>query len=266
MEWRDKTERAKRAEQHSNEMQVKYGDIEIPGAVRRTKIYDTSITCDTDCINEDMEIIVEDLDTVSAGRKYCGQGKMALLNFASYNNPGGRFMNGSLAQEECLCHASCLYNVISQFVSDFYDWNNRHKNKSLYLNRALYSPDIIFRWEEELFPCDVITCAAPNKSAAQCYHNVSDEENTEALRARIKFVLDIAKENQVKTLLLGAYGCGVFGQDAAEVAGIFKGYLNTSHRCFEKVVFAIPGGRNLKEFEHVFCKSSLQRFDNCRMV
>lgn len=102
--------------------------------------------------------------------------------------------------------------------------------------------------------CDVITCAAPNRSAAQKYQNVSDEENREVLRSRIKFVLDIAKENEVDLLILGAYGCGVFGQDAREVAKIFKEYLGTTHKCFEKVVFAIPEGRdkNLEAFESIF--------------
>lgn len=68
------------------------------------------------------------------------------------------------------------------------------------------------------------------------------------MRSRIKFVLDIAKENQVDLLILGAYGCGVFGQDAEEVAEIFREYLNTTHKCFEKVIFAIPKGRD-KNFD-----------------
>ena len=103
------------------------------------------------------------------------------------------------------------------------------------MNRGLYSPNIIFYKDGNCVSCDVITCAAPNKSTAQKYQNVSDEENTRVLRSRIKFVLDIAKDNYVDTLILGAYGCGVFGQDAKEVASIFKEYLNTTHKCFKKL-------------------------------
>ena len=70
-------------------------------------------------------------------------------------------------------------------------------------------------------------------------------------------MLDIAKYNDVDTLILGAYGCGVFGQNPKEVAEIFKECLNTTHKsCFNKVIFAIPDGRdnNLQAFEKVFSK------------
>lgn len=252
--WTDKDKRANQARKHTKEMQEKYGNGCIAKAIQSTKIYDTDFKCNKDLKEQNTEIIVDDLDTVHAGRRYYKYGKVALLNFSSYKNPGGMFINGSKAQEECLCHASYLYNVLSQFVIEFYDWNNRHKNKALYLNRALYSPDVLFQYGEVLFNCDVITCAAPNKSAAQKYQNVSDKENTKVLKSRIEFVLDIAKDNQVTTLILGAYGCGVFGQDAKEVANIFKEYLNTTHRSFERVIFAIPKGRdgNLEKFKEVF--------------
>lgn len=252
--WNGREKRAEQARKHTKEMQKVYKD-KIEESIRDTIIYDTyfvsnkNYSCNTN-------IIVESSDSISSIIKHVDKckDKMAVLNFSSYKNPGGMFINGSKAQEECLCHESFLYNVLSQFVIPFYDWNNRHKNKALYLNRGLYSPNIIFCKDGNCVSCDVITCAAPNKSAAQKYQNVSDEENTKVLRSRIKFVLDIAKDNYVDTLILGAYGCGVFGQDAKEVASIFKEYLNTTHKCFKKVVFAIPNGRdgNLEAFKEVF--------------
>ena len=252
--WNNREERAEQAKNHTKEMQEAYGE-KIAETVRNTTIYDTdfvsegSVACETG-------IVVEALDSVSAIMKYAGEhkGRTAVLNFSSYKNPGGMFINGSRAQEECLCHESFLYNVLSQFTDKFYDWNNQHKNRALYLNRGMYSPDVIFCRDGNCVSCDVITCAAPNKSAARRYQKVSEAENTEVLRSRIKFVLDIARENHADTLILGAYGCGVFGQDAGEVAGIFKEYLQTTHRCFQKVIFAIPEGRdgNLEAFASQF--------------
>ena len=39
-------------------------------------------------------------------------GKTAFLDFASFKNPGGGFLNGSSAQEEAVCAASDLFNIL----------------------------------------------------------------------------------------------------------------------------------------------------------
>ena len=61
---------------------------------------------------------------------------------------------------------------------------------------------------------------------------------------------------RVKTLILGAYGCGVFKQDATEVASIFKRLLAEEYHNFDKVVFAIPakGSWNYHNFVKVFAE------------
>lgn len=250
--WNDKEKRAEKARKHTNEMKEKYGS-EIDNSVKEIKIYGTDFKCCKNLKDGRSRIFVDDKDSVSAVFEYA-EDKTAVLNFSSYKNPGGMFLGGSKAQEECLCHESFLFNVLTQFESGFYDWNNRNKNKALYLNRGMYSPDIVFERGESSIKCDVITCAAPNKSAAQKYQNVSDETNSTVLRSRISYLLDIAKENRVNTLILGAYGCGVFGQDATEVAQIFKEMLETTYKSFDVVVFAIPKGRdgNYEKFRNVF--------------
>ena len=199
---------------------------------------------------EEMSVVLEPIDSVAAIKKFVGEGKTAVLNFASYKNPGGGFMNGMMSQEEALCHESFLYNVLEVLYPQYYHWNNQHLNRGLYLNRALYTPDVRFG---EIF-CDVITCAAPNWGPARRYGTATPEENSEILESRIRFVLEIARHMRVDTLILGAYGCGVFKQDATEVARIFKELLKEEYHNFNKVVFAIPVGRdgNLQKFVDVF--------------
>lgn len=254
--WINKEQRAGQAKKHTKKMHEKYAD-EINKAYNNTMIYYPNFGLIPDLVdkNNNMEVIIDEIDSVSAILKYSDQNKTcAVLNFASYKNPGGMFINGSKAQEECLCHESFLYNVLKE-EKEYYEWNNQHKNKSLYLNRALYSPDIIFERNEKSAKCDVITCAAPNFSAAEKYLNVSKEENSAALQSRIKYILEIAMDNNVDTLILGAYGCGVFGQNPEEVANIFKEYLLTTHKCFGKVIFAIPNSKNdnnLNAFKMIF--------------
>lgn len=246
-----KSELVVQAEVHTNEMRAKYfGAIE--SSVRNTKVYSPDSVFNVTSTVKDTEIIVEDLDTVSALEKYRGKEKIALLNFASYKHAGGGFLVGSRAQEESICHVSFLYNVLSEFTDTYYAWNNEHKNKGLYLNRALYSPSILF---EDKYYCDVITCASPNRSIFKRYKTVSEEENEEVLRSRLKFILDIARENEVNTLILGAIGCGVFAQEPTMVANIFQEYLDTEYRCFDKVIFAVPqskGNNNFKVFKEIF--------------
>ena len=53
-------------------------------------------------------------------------------------------------------------------------------------------------------------------------------------------MLDVAEDNHVDTLILGAFGCGVFGQDAAVVACGFKRWLEQRDYRFKDVCFAVP--------------------------
>ena len=247
------------AAKHTEEMKNKYA-FEIGCSVVNTKIYQDIVFKNNtnNYISKERKIIIDNLDSTRAIMKYCAfPHYTAVLNFSSYKNPGGQFLNGSMAQEEALCHESFLYNVLREFDKNFYDWNRHHLNKALYLNRGLFSPDIKFFKNGKIVHCNVITCAAPNKTAATRYQQISDLENKTALEKRIKFVLDIAKENDIKTLILGAYGCGVFGQNPAEVASIFKEYLKNDFNCFDKVIFAIPKNENNKNYEkfiEVFCE------------
>lgn len=169
----------------------------------------------------------------------------AILNFASFKHPGGMFLKGSAAQEESLCHSSYLYNVLDMFSSTYYENNQANTNNSLYYNRAIFSPNVLFFQNDANGVChttftNVITCAAPNKSAAMKYSAISEQQVSDSLKARCKFVLDIAAYNRVNNLVLGAFGCGVFGNDPGEVAAIFRTLLESGEYTFDEVIFAIP--------------------------
>lgn len=258
--FKNKQARKEQAEKHTLEMVKNYSGLIMTCAIE-SQVYSMSfnpsqpkgIECDT-------EFTLVDKDSVAAIIERPLNEIVAVLNFASYKNPGGKFIEGSSAQEESLCHASFLYNVLAS-CSAYYEWNNEHKNRGLYENRAIYSPNVLFQKGKDKRDCDVITCAAPNITPSRKYNwGVTDEENTKALKSRIKFVLDIAADQKRKTLILGAFGCGVFGQDAEEVANIFMDYLTTTHKMFKKVIFAIPKGfhtENYDKFEKVFKERGL---------
>lgn len=246
--WEGKEQRAAAAVAHTQYMANKYPE-QIQESLNNTKIYNVDFQLKPLEPSDPHGCLVA-TDSVTAAFMF-QEGKTAILNFASHKNPGGMFIKGSRAQEECLCHESFLYNVLDKMRDKYYHWNNEHLNRSLYVNRGLYSPNIVFEHDMKVSKFDVITCAAPNKKAAQKYQNVSDKENSLALHSRIRFILDIARDNEVETLILGAYGCGVFGQDVEEVAQIFKELL--PYYDFKKIIFAIPQGNgNFEKFVKIW--------------
>ena len=228
---------------------------EINECVERTTIYREYEEVADKEDGDSVEISVEDLTTSGAISKYKDLKKLCALNFASFFNPGGSFghVPVHLAQEEYICKDSFLYNVLSEFQNE-YNINKELRNKNLYRNFALYSPDVIFvnGFYEEEAKCDILTCAAPNATAAGSYHKVSNEDIERAMYERIDFLLTVARENNVRNIILGAFGCGVFGNDPKVVSKAFKELLKKKDYGFDKVIFAIPGGYNLKVFKDVF--------------
>lgn len=195
---------------------------------------------------------VENSDTVSAifncDTDYF---KVAVLNFASYNNPGGGFLRGAMAQEEALCHKGILFNVLNnvRFRKEFYKPNHRNSNRGLYGNNLIYTPNVLFADEYVCTYVDVITCAAPNAKVAQEKYRVSENELTNAMRSRIQHILFSAYNNQVDVLILGAFGCGVFGNNPYTVARLFKEELETTFEgVFREVIFAIPNSSRNNNF------------------
>lgn len=239
----DKKQRAENAVKMTEEREKIYAK-QINSSFRDTVLYNLFSQRINRTPNPDIEIIMCDLDSVSAIKQY-KLGKTAVLNFASFTNPGGRYLDGSSAQAEALCEHSTLFNVLRK-CEDYYKQNNREKNRGLYKNRLLYTPNVIFDDEVE---CDVVTCAAPNYSLALRYGNFSDEENTVALRERIEMILNAADTEKVDTFILGAFGCGVFKQDAAEVAMLFAKNLVSGGYGFKRVVFAVPKGLNSYNYD-----------------
>ena len=235
---------------HTEEMEKRYNQNIIECA-SNTKTYNVHFGCDyVNKAFDTYEVFTLPTTSVDAAIKVGMNGaKTAILNFASYKHPGGMFIQGSNAQEENLCSESFLYNILKTFDKTYYAWNSRHTNKCLYLNRALYTPGVIFKNE---YKFDVITCAAPNLRAAKKYYNITDEENALVLKSRIKFILDIARVNNVSNLILGAYGCGVFGQKPGVVATEFLSHLTNEHAgSFATVVFPIPMGHNFNVFNSI---------------
>jgi uncharacterized protein (TIGR02452 family) len=173
-------------------------------------------------------------------------GHVACLNFASAKNPGGGFLNGSLAQEEALACASGLYPCL--LTAPSYYERNRANRSALYLDLAVFSPMVPFFRDdsgallEKPMMASVITAPAPNAGViSQNEPNNLDHVEPTILR-RTELVLNIAAAHRVDRLVLGAWGCGVFRNDPRIVAAIFSQLLQPPGKfanMFTEVVFAV---------------------------
>ncbi|WP_203829467.1 TIGR02452 family protein [Actinoplanes palleronii] len=184
-------------------------------------------------------------------------GNPACLNFASARNPGGGFRNGAQAQEESLARGSALYPCLLA-AGDFYAYH-RADPSLLYTDRVIYAPAVpVFRDDKgrmlpAAYPVSFLVSAAPNRSAIARNQPEAVPEIKGALERRAARVLRVAAAHGHRELILGAWGCGVFGNDPAEVAEAFAGALAISP-WFDHVTFAILDrtGTIRKAFESVF--------------
>ncbi|MFI0453755.1 TIGR02452 family protein [Actinomadura sp. 6N118] len=201
--------------------------------------------------------------TLAAARRLSGLGSVPLaLNFASAKNPGGGFLNGAHAQEEGLARSSALYASL-RAAREFYDFH-RSQGDLLYSDHMIYSPAVpVFRDDagrllDEPYDVAFLTSPAPNRGA------IRDERQAaripEVLRLRARKVLAVALRHGHRRLVLGAWGCGVFRNDPAEVAQAFAEPLRAGGGefagRFEHVVFAVwdtaKGAPRQAAFDRVF--------------
>ena len=157
--------------------------------------------------------------------------KIGVLNFASFKHPGGGFESNMLAQEEALCYCTNLYPALKRHLK----WYEEHSSKlhgGMYANECLYHKDVtivgydydmLMVHKEEFVTVDILTCAAPNKSVAIKSGNTGKYANFDKkMVERCKYVIDVFNLYDCDTLILGAYGCGVFRNDPTVVAKAFK--------------------------------------------
>ncbi len=181
-----------------------------------------------------------------------------VMNFANAHHSGGGFLHGAVAQEEALCRCSTLFASISNDeAKKMYEYNHA-LGSPVDSDYMLLSPSVaVFRDKhlelmEEPFNVAVMTIAAPNRHGRAAI--VSEGRLREVLRNRLELFFWAAAHEGYRTLVLGAWGCGAFGNDAAEVASIMRELLTDQFEgFFENVVFAVPGhDYNYQCFEDAF--------------
>lgn len=212
------------------------------------------------------KIRVENTTALDAARAFAARGiEPLILNFASAKHPGGGFLSGARAQEESLARSSSLYRAIEGCA--MYAHHQR-LHDPLYTSWMIYSPGVtVFRDDVSGALLDVpyraafITAPAPNTKVVLDRRPDRKDDVRAAIEERVDKVLAIACAHGHRELVLGAWGCGVFGNDPSLVSAIFARAIEVPYRgAFAEIVFAVTDHwddqRNIGPFRRTFTSTN----------
>jgi len=218
------------------------------------------------------KVVVSSKRSLEAAEAYAKQGKkVCVLNFASATNPGGGVVNGSSAQEECICRCTTLYPCLNTDAmwTAFYKPHRKAANP-LYNNDCIYTPDVcVFKSDTnfpEILPKDewwnvnILTCAAPNlrerlsnamnPHAGDKAFKITPTELEKLLTKRIRRIFEIAVANGNEVLILGAFGCGAFRNPPEIVAKVFNTVMQDFITYFDAIEYAVyHSEREIENYE-----------------
>jgi uncharacterized protein (TIGR02452 family) len=189
--------------------------------------------------------------------------KVCVLSMASELRPGGGFLSGANSQEESLCMRTTLYPSLHErfyrlpklgcvFTPDVCVYRGRYDTQLLSESQPMATAPTA----TELSPIsqwwfvDVISCAAVRGPEIDENGRYAEPAQRDLMREKIKRLLRAAVIKGCRRLVLGAFGCGAFGNPPGEVAELFKRALMGKHGIgvgkrggefagfFDEVVFA----------------------------
>ena len=86
----------------------------------------------------------------------------------------------------------------------------------------------------------MLTSPAVQANAVRYYMPDRELEIAKVMKKRILKLLSVAHTHKHTVLVLGAWGCGAFGNDGNVIAGLFKRAFQENYRgVFDRVIFAI---------------------------
>ncbi|KAL9593171.1 MAG: hypothetical protein Q9179_006055 [Wetmoreana sp. 5 TL-2023] len=172
-----------------------------------------------------------------------------VLNMANAKHAGGGWLKGAIAQEEALCYRSSLSFTLKR---RFYPMSDRS---------TIYSPTVVIMRESFLKGHKLLDVGQPGKLPVvsvvsmaalrdpPVQRRVGDGEETyrdsydrALMRSKIRMILRVAAAKNHRKLVLGALGCGAFGNPRGEVVRLWKEVFaepEFSGGWWEDVVFAV---------------------------
>ena len=266
------------------------GEFHEPG---ESKLYKSEVQLDLlPVATNDTKLSVVNDDCLVVGKQMLDEGlNPAVLNMASAYRPGGGVLNGARAQEECIFRRSNLfmslyrydrqmYDLVIEpnrddFTDDLYDLSFIQQGYPMDENfGGIYSDDVTvfkdgnYEWLHNPYQTAFISVAAMNINRAlrQGEPVLVDGRLSDCAVAitknKIRTIYRIGILHGHDSLVLGAWGCGAFGNPPEQMAQLFIDVLNEDefHGRYKDIRFAIiedhnSRGRNYQTFKNVIDKN-----------
>lgn len=224
-------------------------DIETIDESKRQKISIIGRCC-YGCVNADSFSVarkcIDNTSLFSSGTER----SVLVLNLANPVHPGGGVRNGANAQEEDLCRkSSLLLSLESKDAKKYYEYNESLRTY-MGSDAIIITPKVeIIKDEkgdflEEPVIVSVMTCAAPMLKNG--LEGMNEEEYRQMVYKRIVGMLKVSACLGYSVLVLGAFGCGAFRNDAKVVSDLFYKALKefqyngmTEKDLFRRIDFAV---------------------------
>lgn len=193
--------------------------------------------------------------------------RVLVLNLANPVHPGGGVRRGANAQEEDLCRkSSLLLSLEGKTAREYYDYN-ASLHTYMGSDAIIITPDVEIIKDEngnsldETTVVSVMTCAAPMLRNGM--EGMTQGQYEQMLYNRITGMLKLAAFLGYKMLVLGAFGCGAFRNDARVVSDLFYRAMKEFNYdgmvlkdMFRRIDFAVldrtANRYNFKEFSRNF--------------
>lgn len=229
-------------------IKVDYGSIKIqPMPVIEGKTIHTTISFETMKTDECAIHYIEN----KLGKN------IVVMNFASRHNHGGGYIGGAKAQEEDLCRV--MPGLYASLCKIRYPYNADSvlitPNVNIMRNNINYS----FFPRGITYNVGVVSAAAPSLR-----HEEYDEDRvTRTLENMYCAVRKLLPNTD--TLIVGAWGCGAYGNDPVKMARLMNTISLKYGGEFKTIVFAVPEGANTKEFRENITRMcrNVYNYDDC---
>ena len=196
--------------------------------------------------------------------------EFAVLNFANAFVPGGGYVEGCSAQEENIFRRTDLHFTLdrsqtnssgSQYTKQMSTLINAEgPDPRVYMDFANNKHNVVIRGpeserydflpENEIFPFVELRAAAWDLRHVD---NIDQGHFIKDCRRRIRAQLLTLRDNRVRCVVLGAFGCGAFENPPSVVAEIYVEEISLMRADFDIIAFAIiMSPDNLDAFRNKF--------------